>query len=385
MSIIHKKPERKKVFLAMGYYERERHFGIAEYARKANWDLNSWMCHTGKLPTGKCDGIISLHCGGFHREILDFLISHNVPTVETSVSCDEFPTPVVRFDDRVIAELAAEHFIERGFENIFFILYGDSIIEQQRFAAFVEVLEEKGKHCNAINLTDLKHWKLPADKWMKNFAEIINRFPKPSAVFLENDRKAYEVCVAAKLAGIQIPEQLAVLGTDNDEIFALTSPVPFSTIDGNLYQTGYQAAELLDKMMQGAQIPNQMHRVKPKGLIVRQSTDILAIPHTDTARALRYIWENFKKPISIPDIAEAVGMSRQHLHKLFVEHLGRSMHDELLRLRLKEAKKLLRQTDTKLEAISRQIGFSSGDRLGKIFKTKFGITPRQYRLNQKQK
>ena len=372
--------KRKRVMLVMGYYERQRHLGIAQYAKQAGWDVNSWMCHTGQIMKNwECDGIISLHGGGYHSEIIDFLRNTNVPVVDTSIMSIDIPTPVVRFNDAKIGKIAAEHFVERGFSNIYFISYENSEVENLRYNAFKESLENLNRTCIKIDLTEVGHWERTSDHYMAHFSEIIESLPKPCAIFVENDRKAYEVCVSCHSKGISIPEQVAVLGTDNDEVYAISSPVPFSTVDGDLFATGYHAAKLLDKMMNGISIPNQTFCVEPKGLVVRQGTDILAIPHKPTATALKFIWNNYDKQIGISDVAESAGISRQHLHKLFKTHLGRSMHDELTAVRLKNARKLLSETDLKLESIARKTGFASGDRLGKVFRKFEGITPATYR------
>ena len=375
---------RKRVMLVMGYYERQRHMGIAHYARQAGWEVNSWMCHTGQIMRDwKCDGIISLHGGGFHDEIVEFIKEKGVPAVDTSVQCEKYPTPVVRFNDSKIGKIAAEHFVERGFQNIYFVSYENGTIENMRYAAFKEHLNSLNRDCQKIDLTAMQHWHHPPEEYMCKFADIIDELPKPCAIFVENDRKAYEVCVSCHAKGISIPEQVAVLGTDNDEIFALSSPVPFSTIDGDLFASGYQAAKLLDKMMNGIDIPKQTFCVEPKGLIVRQGTDILAIPHKPTATALKFIWNNYYRQIGISDVADAAGISRQHLHKLFKIHLGRSMHDELTAVRLKNVRKLLSTTDMKLESIAFKTGFASGDRLGKVFRKFEGMTPATYRKKVK--
>jgi LacI family transcriptional regulator len=207
--------------------------------------------------------------------------------------------------------------------------------------------------------------------------------PKPVAVLAEYDDRAIDVLDAALLAGLKVPEQVAVLGVDNDELRCPFAPVPLSSIDNDEERIGYEAARVLDDLLHGKPKPAQPLRIPPRRVVVRQSTNILAIPHEHVAMALRMIWEHYHEPIDAVRVANEIPLSYPQLHVSFVKHVGHSMADEIERLRLEHAQQLLISTDSKLSEVARKSGFGSADRMGRVFMRRLNICPSDYRITMK--
>ena len=164
---------------------------------------------------------------------------------------------------------------------------------------------------------------------------------KPLAVFAANDQQALDVLESCESVGITVPEQVAIVGAENYLLAPDAMHTPISSVDTNLEMLGYRGAELLDHLMAGKKPPREPIRIPAAGVVVRKSSDILTIKHQGVANSLRFIWEHGHEPICIKDLVRVAAMSRRGLHKAFLEHLGRTPGQELQRVRIERAKKLL--------------------------------------------
>jgi LacI family transcriptional regulator len=194
-----------------------------------------------------------------------------------------------------------------------------------------------------------------------------------------NDHVAMELLQACELAQLRIPERVVVLGVDNDELVVDLTAVPLSSVDSNRERIGYEAARLLDRLIDGKPPEHKVNLIPPKGVVTRKSTDILAVNDTDVAIAIHYIWEHFREPITVDDVARQTTLSRRHLQDRFMEHVGRTLFEELTLQRLNYAKRLLEQTDEKAYTVARLAGFGSAERMSKVFRRTIGMGPRTYR------
>jgi LacI family transcriptional regulator len=154
---------------------------------------------------------------------------------------------------------------------------------------------------------------------------------------------------------------------------------PISSVDTNLETLGYRGAELLDRLMNGKSAPREPIRVPAAGLVARKSSDLLAVDHKGVARSLRFIWEHNHEPISVKDLVGVAAMSRRGLHKAFLEHLGRTPGEELHRVRIERAKKLLTESDHKIEVLAGMCGYQSANSFCVAFKQTTGVSPKQFR------
>jgi LacI family transcriptional regulator len=193
------------------------------------------------------------------------------------------------------------------------------------------------------------------------------------------DAEANIIVQACIHAGLNVPEQVAVVGVDNDPIYSELGPVPLTSVISNRELLGYRGAELLDRLMRGGKLPSKPERVPPGGVIVRRSTDIFAIDDVGVANALRYIKEHAAEPISIDAVAGASGVSRRTLYTKFQTTLNRTIQAEIIRQRINLAKNLLSATNEKLESIAYDSGFETANSLSKAFRIHEGMSPSVYR------
>ncbi len=372
---------QRNILLALSWYLAEIHHGVARYAKEHGWSLQADMAYDSEIPWGwRGDGVITLL--GVEPEEVEFIESLTCPAVDLALSRPEIKLPRVSVDSEAVAHMAAEHFIERGFNNFaYYGRYGLGV-DLLRREHFRDCLGRRGVPCGILGW-EKERGDRP-DTWdarRKWIGERLRPLPKPLALFTSRDKDGAEAIDACVEAGIHVPEEVAVLGANNNELLCDFLPVPLSSIDVGWEQVGYEGASLLDRLMQGARKPGVPLLLPPRKLVVRRSSDILAVEDLDVAKALRFIWENYSDPnVGVPQVAAAVFMSRSRLDKAFRKHLGRNVGEEIRLLRLRHVKKLLLETKLSLEKIGQAAGFATQPHFYRTFKKAEGMTPRQYRL-----
>ena len=377
-----RKNNPKKVLLALSWYSHEIHRGVARYAKQAGWRLDRSVHRNTDIPekwTG--DGII---CSINPTSKIKSLIANSkVPAINMGWYHPELGLSTVIHDDVEIGKQAADHFVQREFKEFAFYLKHPSDLAKNRMEGFKQGAISQGNNFFILDWTTAKesitnnpHSKINRHQWL---VTQLLRLPKPLAIMTENDDHALELIDACMEANISVPEQVAIIGCDNDELDCTVSPIPLSSVDADLEGLGYKAAELLDKVISEGETPPACTKIPPKGVIARQSSDIKAIPHPEVATALCFIWNNFQKPIQVDDVVRAVSMSRRGLYDAFTKFVGRSIAEEITRLRLKKAAELLIATNKKASEIAEISGFASSDRMGKVFMRIFKMSPSAYR------
>ena len=370
---------RSRVLLALGWYAGKLHQGVAEYASAAGWSLNIEMeRHATPPPHWNGDGVICIL--GMNHPIDELMISWGVPMVSIG-PIHRDPIPTVGPDNRAIAKLAFDHFFERGFRTFAMYLRSGGLGEKLRFDAFRREVESAGFEIATIDAGAASGAYArgePLD--VAALGQRIREMPKPLAILAEYDDRGIELIDACEAADIPVPEQVAILGVDNDDLRCDFAPVPLSSIDDDQRMQGYEAARLLDQLLTGEKPATSRVTVKPKGLVTRVSTDILAIEHPHVAAALRVIWNHYTEPLTAGDVADTVPMSNRRLHDAFVRHVGRTISEEIKRRRVEHAQRLLlTKPPRKMEDIAREVGFTSGDRMSKVFAAIMGESPSAYR------
>jgi LacI family transcriptional regulator len=179
--------------------------------------------------------------------------------------------------------------------------------------------------------------------------------------------------------GIAVPERMAILGGDEDPTINCVSTPPLSCIDFGSERIGYKAAAMLDRMMAGEKPPETVQWIPPVRVVVRQSTDIVAIEDQDVAHAVRFIREHACNGINVQDVAKAVSISRRGLERRFHKFLGRTLKSEILRVQMEHVKMLLSDTMQPIETIARKSGFRAIRHFAELFQRETGMTPRAYR------
>lgn len=369
---------RPRVLVMLAWYATGVFRGLAHYARDAGWILDSNFERAGTVPEHwQGDGIIAVL--GVSPAVDRFVAKRKLPTVNIGYSLPG-KHPRVAAHQEAIGQLAADHFCQRGFRHFAYFMRSRHPGDTGRYKAFQKALGDARR----VHLLDWPAWS--ADKGegddltrLRWLGSKLAKLPQPIAVFAEIDDYAIEVIEAAQLAGLKIPEQIAVLGVGNDELRCPFAAVPLSSVDDNPHGIGYQAAALLDWRMSGHGSDSGFQSVTPSGVVARQSTDLLAVDHPLVAQALRIIHERFREPVTAEGLISAVPMSRRRLHDAFLHYIGRSAAEELMRVRMERARELLLTTDEKLEVVARESGFATASHLHEVFNRTLKLTPGAYR------
>ncbi len=300
-----------------------------------------------------------------------------VPVVDMTPSRLLPGAPWVKSDDGAIAHLAAQHFLERGFRH--FAFCGDARFSwsNRRAEQFGLRIRAAGRDCHfyepARSVSDGHEDVEAIAAWLK-------RLPRPVAVFACYDNRGQQVLEACRRSGISVPEEVAVLGVDNDEVLCVLSPPPLSSVILNTRRTGWEAAALLSLMMKGEKLPSDAHLIPPLGIETRQSSDVLAIADPKIAAALRYIREHACEGLRVSDVLKHCPMARRALENRFKQLLGRTPRQEIVRVQLNRVKELLAGTELPVWEIADRTGFDP-EYLSVVFKQETGLAPSEYRRN----
>lgn len=371
-------PPRPHVLMALAYYDHQLHRGVVRYAREAGWSLDTSMAHYGVLPEHwQGDGVLTLLLP--HREdVLEFARQQTVPVVGLSLDVEEIRVPRVCLDNERIGQLAAEHLLQRGFKNFAFYKFSGICDVRGREAGFRETVEKAGGRYLPLDWNAASHDD-SHQGWFEWLKRQLRQMPLPMAIMAQSDNRAAQLINACEAAGLVIPDEIAVVGVDNDEYACEFASVPISSVDSGRESLAYEGASLLGRLMQGEPAPDSTLAIEPRSVVVRKSSDILAVPHKAVARALSFIWEHFRDRIGVDDVVAQSHMSRCGLYRAFEKHVGRSIGEELARKRVEYAKNLLAESDEKLHRIARLSGFTGGEHFSRAFTRLVGATPSDYR------
>lgn len=312
-------------------------------------------------------------------EIAASLRRTKLPVVDVSAARHLPDIPWVETDDEAIAELGVQHLLDRGFRNLAYCGDPGFNWSNWRRDKFRSLVESAGVAANVYDSLSRNDPKYSWNREKRGLAKWLNGLPRPIGIFACYDIQAQKLLEVCRELDIAVPEEIAVLGVDNDQLLCELSDPPLSSIICNTQRTGFEAATLLDRMMNGEQIDSAPVLVAPLGIQTRQSTDILAIDDPDVATALRFIREHALEGIDVADVVRHVPLSRRVLESRFKKILGRSPHEELTRLKLERIKELLSETDLSLSEIARRTGFEHDEYMCVFFRKLEGMPPGQFR------
>ncbi len=306
----------------------------------------------------------------------------NRPAVNVSGVLRDVAVPRVGLEDEAIGRLAAEHFLERGFQEFGVVGERDTAYSDRRLSGFKKRLSsdgldshvflERGGPISAYRERSWKHSDAAITRWLNSLAT-------PAAVFACNDVMAMRLSEGCRLAELRVPEDIAIVGVDDDELLCEMARPPLSSVRLPLREIGFKAARLLDDMLAGAPAPEEPLLLSPSHVVTRQSSDILAVEDADVAEALRFIRTHATDPIGVSDVLRHSSTSRRSLERRFRQMLGRSPLDEIIRVRIELTKQMLSDTDMRMPKVAAAAGFSSASRLSVVFHKETGMTPTEYR------
>jgi LacI family transcriptional regulator len=314
------------------------------------------------------------------EEIAQLLLKSGVPVVNLRGTVGELPFQYVGPDHDQIAKLAAEHLMERGLKNFAFCGKPAGIHPglDERGTIFAEVVRQSGGHCEVFPAdcpVGEDNWEMEQER----LAKWLHSLPKPVGVMACNDERGLQVLDACRRCGAIVPDEVAVIGADNDEHLCDLSIPPLTSVDVNAEQIGYTAAALLDQMMQGVESPHIAQRLAPRGVFTRLSTDTVASDDDEVNRALRFIRENSCEGLRVVDVLAHMGMSRASLQQRLKRIIGRTIHEEIERVRLARVKELLLSPEMTIKQVARATGFSSVQYMTRVFRAALSETPARYR------
>ncbi len=316
--------------------------------------------------------------GDVHRypELLALIQQHGSPVVAPECPMDGLPS--VRSDPRGIARMGLDHLRDQGFRRMSFVgvsAFGYSSQRERHFRGAVEAAGyqyEPGYDADeALGPLQTR----PQDDWQR----WLRALPKPIGLLTAGADLGRITAAVCRDMGIYVPEEVAILGVDDDEIVCNLADPPLSTIDHGMEQIGYECAKLLDHLMDGGEPPAEPLVVPPVGVIPRQSTDALAIDDPDLREAIRFIRANACDGITAGQVVEHVIAGRRKIEQGFRRELGRTIHEEITRVKVEHAKRLLLQSKLRLHEIALRAGFSNPSRLNEAFHRIEQTTPTTYR------
>ncbi|HEY4417660.1 MAG TPA: XylR family transcriptional regulator [Verrucomicrobiae bacterium] len=356
--------------------------GVARYmASHHRWSVYFEQHELGTAPpkwlaSSHWDGIL---CRPTDPELAKRLRQMKVPVVDLNDLYENLKLPWVGSNHQAIGRLGANHFLERGFRNFAFCGFSNELWAAQRRNGFRSVVEKGG---SAIPVYE-SPWHGPAvSRWdleLEHISKWLKSLPKPIGVMACNDARALHLLDACHQIGIVVPEEVAVVGVDNEEIFCELCNPALSSVAPDADRIGYQAAELLDRLMSGEAPADKRILVDPLRVVTRRSSDTLAVKDRIMAAALRYISEQALHGCTVADVIKHVGVSRSFLERRFRQHLKRSPQAEIRRAQGSRIKQLLTETDFTLEKISELTGFEHPEYMSVVFKRLFHQTPGKYR------
>lgn len=323
----------------------------------------------------KGDGIIARIQ---NRAIAKEVAATGIPVVDV---LGVVPTrfPLVHVDDAAIARMGAEHLLERGLRRFgFFGISGENWSARRR-DAFISRVEAAGcqgqVHELSRSAASSSSWETVED----DLAAWVRSLPKPAGVMVCSDQRGTQFLEACRRAGVSVPDSVAVISVDDDEPLCEVCNPPLTSVAANHFQVGYQAAALLSRLMAGKPAPANPVLVDPERVVTRLSTEVLAIEDEAVATALRLIREQACSGVQVEELARQAGLSRSVLQRRFRAALKRTVHQEILNVRLNRARDLLVDTRLSLVEVAERAGFNHQEYMGAVFRRRLRTTPARYR------
>jgi LacI family transcriptional regulator len=310
---------------------------------------------------------------------IEDIIAMGVPTISCPYTRERIPGITNIMTDHVnIGKMGAEHLIERGFQRFAYCGFDDWWWSRKRGEFFSKAVDQAGYPTYFYPQPRTKA-KRTWDKELPIIADWLLTLPKPVGLMACNDDRGEWVIEACKIAGLNIPDEVAIVGVDNDQLICDLCAPSLSSIVLNVEKAGYEAAALLDKMMADERATRCDIHVRPTHVVIRQSTNVLAVDDASVAAAIRFICQHSKTVIQVSDVVSAVALSRRVLEKRFRTTLGRSILDEIRRTRVEQIIQMLTETAMSISDIAQALGFSDMAHISRYFRREKGMSPLAYR------
>lgn len=321
-----------------------------------------------------------------NEEIARAVDALGVPAVDLRGSHCPRHGAMLDTDPRLVTQLAAEHFLDMGFRHFAYVGFPGVDFSERRLAAYREHLQARDIELNVYSANSPKarpRGVLQSEARGELEGEAIARWlralPQPLAVLACNDVRGRQIIDACNESGLAIPDEIAVLGIDDDEVICELSNPPLSSVQPDTIRLGYEGAALLDALMQGQPAPESTIYIPPKGIARRLSSEATAIDDREVAAAMQVIRDGACQGLTVQHLVERLNISRSTLERRFHAAFGRSPAMEIERVRMARAKLLLMETRYKLSKIALLTGYGTASQFATAFKRYSGLTPGEFR------
>ena len=320
-----------------------------------------------------------------NTKLLRKIRSLRIPVVDVHGRCSDPSIPVIESDDRVIVRMAIDFFLQSGFRHLAYCGFPSVFFSDQREEAFrTQTLRLTNVHIYAPSSRrqageDLYRFEKGSPAHDADFSNWLSALPKPIAILACNDIRGQQVINACRESGIRMPDEVAVLGVDNDKVICRLCRPTLSSIEPNVEKIGFLAAQLIADQLDETRVAHH-HLIPPRQIVQRQSTDTVVADHPKVVQAARLIRDQNNRTASVEQICKMTGVSRSTLDKIFLSHLGRTVADEISRTRLQRGQNLLRNSNLSLGEIAERCGFSSATYFCRFFKRCTEQTPNAFRV-----
>ncbi len=370
--------ESMAMLKGIAHFERTHHLWTAYHDDMAVSESDPrW------IRSKKWHGVISRHTT---PELAGACAELRIPLVDLN-DVEPIPgVPKIRPDNIGMGHLGAEHFFERGYQKFGFAGFGNTLWSRERRDGFVEAVRLAGRECSVFDVDypgdASPFWE---EEQIAKLADWLKALPKPIGVMACVDLRAQQLVSAAHMAGLLVPEEVAVLGANNDTIRCELADPALSSVAPNAFQSGYRAAALLADLLAGRRPEAVDQRVEPLGVVTRHSTDVLAVEDRNVAAALSFIREKACYGITVDQVLKHAHASRSQMERKFRQHIGRSPQSEIRRVQLRKIRQLLLETDFPLKRIAELTGFEHMEYMCVLFKRVTGVSPGIYRVRMQDK
>ena len=366
----------RRILFTVDWLAEALFLGFARYAREAHWLVYFGAPYLQASASLQPDGAV-LYLRKGDDALLRWARRQPFPILDLGMSQPAWARPKLILDNEAIGRTGARHLLDRGYRRLAFALLEQRWPFDARGAAFAATARAAGASIDLLPALGLT--PLTTRNARLRLRTLAGSARAPLGIMAANDAAAAVLLALCRAEGLRVPEQVAVLGVDNHPVHTALAEVPLSSVDPAFDTWGYEAARLLDRMMSGRTCARAPRLIPPRGVVTRRSTDQIAIEHPGIARALRFVMDHYRERIHVADVATAAAMSRRRVQDAFARHVGHPIHEELVRQRMAEARRLLQATGRTVAEIAGACGFGSPERMAKVFRQRMRTTPRAFR------
>lgn len=316
----------------------------------------------------------------WNPKVIEMILDSGLPAVICGIPEPKANACRILTNELAVGSMAAEYLLERGFQRFAFCGFDDMVWSRKRGEYFSRRVGQAGFEVYFYKQPRHKKHRLVHNerpviaKWLKSL-------PRPIAILACCDDRTHDVLDACKLADLEVPDEVAILGVDNDELVCRLSCPQISSLALGTERAGYEAAKVLEKLMTGGKITTSERTIenRPLYIVTRESTDVLAVEDREVAAAVRFIREHVRETITVGDVAQAATLSRRTLEQRFRRVRGHSVFEEIKRVRLDQLAHMLVDTNLPIAQIAAGLQFPDTANLSRWFKRESGMNPSEYR------